>query len=92
MKSMKVLDKEIRRKCPYCSKDNNRVSNYTDDPTCPMITPGDFSICINCGCIGVFGPKLKLRKITLAELNSIPDDEREFILKAQKHIREDLDG
>lgn len=88
VKSMRTLDKEIRRKCPYCDKENNRVSNYTDDPTCPMVTPGDLSVCIGCGGIGVFGPKMKLRKITLKELAEIPDDDRAFLMKTQKHIRE----
>lgn len=88
--TLKMLDKPIIRICPYCNYESNRVASHTSEPKCPTVTSGDFSICINCGGIGVFGPKMKLRKIELIELATMEHGEREFIIKMQQHIREDL--
>ncbi len=57
-------------KCPACGRTNNRSSAVEGvDPTPPE--PGDVSICIGCGSIGIYTADLGMRAPTMVEVSEL---------------------
>lgn len=54
--------------CPYCGKRFDRCSSLTDD-----VTPkaGDLTVCIRCSCVMAFTETMRVRALTLGELESL---------------------
>lgn len=70
-------------KCPHCHHRFDRASDVTKDRHSP--SPGDFSVCINCGGLGIFNDDLTVRKATRQE--EVASLKYPDIMKAQIFIR-----
>jgi len=57
--------------CPYCGKKFDRCSSVTEDVT-PR--PGDFTVCIRCSCLMAFTGTLRVRPLTIKELELLTGD------------------
>lgn len=53
----------------------------------PPPNPGDFGICFGCGETLVFDRRLRLRKITAAEVSALDPDEAAELRQTQQAIR-----
>lgn len=56
-------------RCPQCGHLFDRVSACDDGPFIP--TPGDISMCIECGCPLISDAEMRQRKMTLEEQKQI---------------------
>ncbi len=68
MSRRKRQDKAAESRCPSCNTVLDESSGISD---AKAPREGDVSICIYCGAILVFGPKLVLRPPTAAELDGL---------------------
>jgi len=57
--------------CPYCGKKFDRCSSVTADVS-PKV--GDFTVCIRCSCVMAFTRTMRVRPLTLEELDSLTGD------------------
>lgn len=48
------------RECPHCGKKVDAAIEVNFEDTSP--TEGDYSVCINCAGVSIYGPNLTLRK------------------------------
>jgi len=62
--------------CPYCGKQNDRVSSIDEETKRPK--KGDVSICIKCTGISIFDEKGELYKPSEEEMELIKYDEKEW--------------
>jgi hypothetical protein len=70
--------------CPGCRVRINAATG-TDGVSVP--TPGDISVCFNCGTLLVFNTDLTVRQLTLEELVGLDQETRDELEKIQKFLR-----
>jgi hypothetical protein len=64
--------------CRVCGIDLDAVSEISreDDGKPVVASPGDITVCINCGTVSVMDDNLRLREPTLEETEGLRKDER----------------
>ena len=67
--------------CPTCAYLVNAASTMEDDAARP--SPGDFSVCLNCGAINRFGPQMR---VVTSSLDDAPDEETAYQLSRVQNI------
>jgi len=73
-------------KCPYCGSDV--VGAKCLDGTSATPKKGDYSVCASCGEVLVFAnDKGTIRKITIQEEVTMPDDVRDVISHIQVMVK-----
>jgi len=60
--------------CPYCNKENDRISNCKGDGD-DNPNEGALSMCMTCGEPSIFTKDLELRKVTEEEFKEMYKDE-----------------
>lgn len=69
--------------CTNCGTLHNAATDVAGDA---LPTPGDWSICFNCGALRVFDGGGRLREPTAAELTGMELEERAQLFQAQQEI------
>jgi hypothetical protein len=69
---------ELCHACGYATNAAAEVDGRAGTPD-----PGDWSLCLNCGEVSVFGLDLKRRRLTEAELRDMSDDDRDTMRYAK---------
>lgn len=69
--------------CPACGY---RLDAHTarDGDAAPR--PGDLSLCLRCGAVLEFGPTLRVRALTDAEVDALPPDEHDEVMRTAATI------
>lgn len=70
--------------CPGCGYEVNAATSLHEEAR-PMI--GDFTVCLNCGTVSVFGAGFKLTKPTAEELDALRVEEPEVFAELSKATR-----
>jgi len=78
-------------KCINCGKLLDGVSAVGDDVS-GRPEPGDFSICIECGTIMVFGDDLQLRAPNKEEAHAIAGDQRVLAIQRARGTLKESDN
>jgi len=86
--------KVVESRCPYCeANDLDGVTEleHGSAPCRESKTPeeGDYTICIHCGGLSVFGQDLKLRKPTSGELDAAKNNKEAWslLMSAKEAVR-----
>lgn len=81
------------QRCPHCGHRLNASSNAASDPAAPV--EGDYTLCVRCHEVLVFGPELQLRVPKLVELERLDPETLKDIATARavlRSVRGDADG
>jgi hypothetical protein len=72
-------------RCPHCGHRLNAASRLSGPVPKPV--PGDMTICFGCGEALQFDRRLRLTKITAAEIAALDPDERAELQQTQAAVR-----
>jgi hypothetical protein len=73
-------------RCPYCGHRFDRASSPREPQAAP--SPGDLTMCIECGCLMAFDDEMKVRGLTSGELEDLITDEKlqDLVMRTRQAI------
>jgi hypothetical protein len=71
-------------RCPHCGHRLNACSTLGEDRP---PNPGDLSVCMGCGQVVRFGPKLKLQRVPASVIAALLPDERAELQEVLDKVR-----
>jgi hypothetical protein len=73
-------------RCPHCDHLLDTATHHDGKPEKP--SPGDWSVCIDCGGLLQFNAELRMVAGLAGELAREPAETRALIARMQRHVRE----
>jgi hypothetical protein len=67
--------------CPHCGAKLDASTELGEDDAAPI--PGDYSMCLHCGCILIYKPDMTMRRAELEDLAEMPKDALLLLMRAQ---------
>ena len=72
-------------RCPHCGYKMNAASTMSGPA--PLPNPGDFGVCFGCGEALQYDRRLRLVKISAAQIAALDPDERAELQQVQNAVR-----
>jgi len=67
--------------CPGCNEQLDCAAPVSSERA---VKPGDYSVCIYCGCFLRFGSEMRVRLLTILEVAELPDERRIGLLRMRR--------
>ncbi|EGQ7810339.1 hypothetical protein I6Y99_004382 [Vibrio parahaemolyticus] len=81
-KSTSIRNKMVESSCPSCNHDLDGAAGAGTP------SPGDYSVCAYCSEFLVFGPQMKLNKLSMDDFVDLDLDTRKKLIAARKSVFE----